>query len=291
LRHDRQTEQGQELAALYALGALTQHEARAFESHLNEGCEICKVELEEFGRVVGALGSSAPAITPDSYLRNLLEARIEKESRLPKTESSGASPVIAFPGKGKSAPASIAPTTPKTGRVWLPWAIAASLLIALAYSVASWQSDRQTLRASLIQNQDEAQQLKSKLDLESARANEFAQINSALQSPQTSRVALTGQETAPSSAAMIYWDIQGRRWVVSADLPPAPAGKVYQLWFVTPDSKVSAGLIEPDDRGHGFAVIKVPQGVDNIAAAAITLEPKGGSEQPTLPIFALGKIG
>jgi anti-sigma-K factor RskA len=210
---------------------------------------------------------------------------------LPKAQSIAAAPVLAFPAREQIAAAKIASTTPKTGRVWLPWAIAASLLIALAYSLASWRSERQTLRASLIQNQNEAQQLKSKLDLESARTNELAQINSVIQSPQYSTVALTGQEAAPASAGTIYWDKQGRRWVVSADLPPAPAGKVYQLWFVTPDAKVSAGLIEPDDRGHGFAVIKIPQGVDNVAAAAITLEPQGGSEQPTMPIFTIGKIG
>jgi anti-sigma-K factor RskA len=76
--------------------------------------------------------------------------------------------------------------------------------------------------------------------------------------------------------------------VVTADLPPAPEGKVYQLWFVTPDAKISAGLINLDKNGHGFTAVQFPPSVTQLAAAAITLEPEGGSEQPTMPIYALG---
>ena len=79
------------------------------------------------------------------------------------------------------------------------------------------------------------------------------------------------------------------RWVVTANLPAAPAGKVYQLWFVTPDSKISAGLISTDQNGHGFAAVPFPSSITQLDAAAITLEPEGGSEQPTMPIYLLGK--
>jgi anti-sigma-K factor RskA len=289
LRHDRLTEEGQELAALYALGSLTQNEARAFESHLHDGCDVCKAETEHFERLVGALGSGAAPVTPPPYLRSLLEARIEREARLPKGEAAAAAPVIPLPEKIASTRPSVSGRAP--GRVLIPWAIAASLLLALGYGIASWQSERKTLQAALSRNQDEIALLKDRVNSESARANETAQVNSVLASPQNPRIAMAGQEVAPSSSANIYWDVQGKRWVVTADLPPAPAGKVYQLWFVTPGAKVSAGLIEPDDNGHGFAVIDIPPNVTDVAAAAITLEPRGGSEQPTSPIYALGKIG
>jgi anti-sigma-K factor RskA len=88
----------------------------------------------------------------------------------------------------------------------------------------------------------------------------------------------------------VYWDVQGNRWVVTADLPPAPEGKVYQLWFVTPNEKISAGLITPDKSGHGFIIVPFPSSITELAAAAITLEPQGGSQQPTMPIYALGKV-
>jgi anti-sigma-K factor RskA len=60
--------------------------------------------------------------------------------------------------------------------------------------------------------------------------------------------------------------------------------------MVTADAKVSAGLIEPNPRGHGFVVVDVPANVGQMQAVAITLEPQGGSPQPTMPIYVLGKI-
>ena len=75
---------------------------------------------------------------------------------------------------------------------------------------------------------------------------------------------------------------------MSADLPPPPEGKVYQLWFVTPEAKISAGLINLHDDGHGFTVVQVPPNINEVTAAAITLEPEGGSPQPTTPIYLFG---
>src|SRR6185369_6428254 len=134
--------------------------------------------------------------------------------------------------------------------------------------------------------------LREQLAQGDARAKELEQINTVLHSPQHSVIAMAGLEPAPNASGNIYWDHQKNQWVVTADLPPAPAGKVYQLWMVTADEKkVSAGLIEPDPRGHGFVAIDVPANVGQMQAAAITLEPQGGSPQPTLPIYVLGKIG
>ncbi|HEY7546108.1 MAG TPA: anti-sigma factor, partial [Blastocatellia bacterium] len=64
--------------------------------------------------------------------------------------------------------------------------------------------------------------------------------------------------------------------------------KVYQLWFVTPEAKISAGLIKTDNEGRGAIQVEVPRNINRLAAAAITLEPEGGSQQPTMPIYALG---
>lgn len=290
MRHDSITEEGQELAALYALGALTQHEARAFESHLHEGCDACKTETEKFESLVGTIGFSTQIAPPPAYLRDVLTARIEKEKQEPASKVSQAASIIAFPEKTKSTLQPPAQSRSTHGFRLLPWAVAATFLIALAYTFVSWQTERRNLQASLNETRNEVSDLKSKLNHESLRATEFALINSVLELPQRSTIKLAGQEVAPSSLADVYWDVSGKRWVVIADLPPAPAGKVYQLWFVTPDAKVNAGLIEPDEKGHGFTVVNIPPNVTDVIAAAITLEPKGGSEQPTMPIYALGKV-
>jgi anti-sigma-K factor RskA len=176
----------------------------------------------------------------------------------------------------------------------LPWAIAAALLIALAYTFTAWRAERRTLEAATERDKsgssevEENARLKEELSKERTTSTELAQINSVLSSAQWRIIPLAAQGPAPGASAKIYWDVRGNRWVVSADLPPPPEGKVYQLWFVTPEAKISAGLINLRSDGHGFGVVQVPPNINKIAAAAITLEPEGGSPQPTMPIYLIG---
>jgi hypothetical protein len=277
---------------LYALGALSQHEARAFEVHLRQGCEICQQELSEFTGVVDALSAGSPAIPPPHYLRDLLNARIEKEVSLTIPAAPDAAPVYPFSEITTATVATATATQRSAIGTWLPWAAAAGLLIVFAYTLFSWRLEHRQLQAVAGQNTETRQQLaelRDQLSGEKARARELEEINAVLAAPQRSVIAMAGLEAAPSATGSVYWDHQKNRWVVTANLPPVPAGKVYQLWMVTPDAKISAGLIEPDARGHGFAIVDVPANVSQIQAAAITLEPQGGSPQPTMPIYAIGK--
>jgi anti-sigma-K factor RskA len=255
---------------------------------LSEGCEPCFAELQQFNELIGVLGSATAPDSPPVYLRDLLAVRIEKE-RTHAPTSSGT--VIAFSekvGRRKSDPES---TT--FSRV-LPWAVAATLLIALAYTFVTLRSEGHTMRAALDQEREQntrtvAENIRLKEQL-TRETSELSEVNSVLSAPQWRMISLTGQSPAPDSAAKVYWDVQGKRWVVTANLPPPPEGKVYQLWFVTASEKISAGLINPDRSGHGFAVVQFPSNISGLQAAAITLEPAGGSAQPTMPIYALGKI-
>jgi len=73
-----------ELAALHALGALSHHEARAFEEHLAEGCELCSAEFDSFDRTVDELALSVPEAEPSGEIRGRLIARI---SELPSSRA------------------------------------------------------------------------------------------------------------------------------------------------------------------------------------------------------------
>lgn len=72
-----------ERAALYALGALNQHEARAFEEHISEGCEVCEAELRPFETVTASLGLAAREAEPPQGAREKLLARIAEASTPP----------------------------------------------------------------------------------------------------------------------------------------------------------------------------------------------------------------
>jgi hypothetical protein len=290
LKHEAINEEQQATAALFALGALSQRESTSFDAHLREGCAVCESALAEFEIVTESLAVAVPEASPAPYLRDLLMARIEREAQDAPRRTGGS--VVNFPERSIPADAS----KQMFWKAALPWALAASFLIAFVVSFVAWRMDRQEMNDLISSNQQEASsavkdnlELREKLRRESTRTDELNQINAVLSSANWRVLTLAGQEPAPSASAKVYWDIKSNRWVVSADLPPAPPGKTYQLWFVTHDAKISAGLISPDQSGHGFAVVRIPSNVTRLAAAAITLEPEGGSPQPTMPIYALGK--
>jgi anti-sigma factor ChrR (cupin superfamily) len=72
MKHRCADDAAKETAALYAMGALTQLEASAFDRHLAEGCETCTAELRMFDSVVDNLGFAAACTDPPSRLREKL---------------------------------------------------------------------------------------------------------------------------------------------------------------------------------------------------------------------------
>ena len=76
MKHSVAEDALREQVALYALGALNQHEARAFEEHIEEGCPVCEAELRPFESVVAAIGFAAPEAEPPRVARAKLSARL-----------------------------------------------------------------------------------------------------------------------------------------------------------------------------------------------------------------------
>jgi anti-sigma-K factor RskA len=283
MNHETPNNEVRERAALYSLGALSQTEARAFEDHLATGCSPCADELAAFERTVGELGVAGPPIEPPDYLRDILLSRVDREQSAP-------APVISFPES--RVPRSEPPELSKRS-IWAAWAVAAGLALMAVVSVVLWRQARNesaSRSVELAYARDEIQQLRTQLDEEKETETELAQINSVLSSTGSRVVELKGLGPAASSSSKIYWDVAGKRWAVAINLPPPPPDKVYQLWFVTADAKISAGLISSNRNGHGFIVIDLPPRLGRLAAAAVTLEPEGGSAQPTMPILALAEI-
>lgn len=85
MKHTVVEDELDERASLYALGALSQHEARAFEEHLAEGCEACEDELRSFEEVAGALAFAAPAVAPPAGARAKLAERLAEDGAARKS--------------------------------------------------------------------------------------------------------------------------------------------------------------------------------------------------------------
>jgi anti-sigma-K factor RskA len=285
MKHPLGDDRIREEAALYALGAMSQREARAFEDHLLEGCSVCAYELAEFEMVAEALSFGAESVTPRDKVRDLLLERIKDESPNAPDLTAHYEKTPPRGGDRRSALRLIKRTD------YFRWALVASLVLLALAAFQVWQA-RHTisdLKGQLAAGGEETIWLRSRLEAQSQRVRELEQTRQILKSPGSRLIKMDVQSPAPSPSE-IYWDRANRLWAVTLDLPPAPAGKVYQLWFVTAQAKVSAGLIESDEQGHGYAVVSVPPDLNQIVAAAVTLEPDGGSAQPTMPIYAIGEI-
>lgn len=65
---------------------------------------------------------------------------------------------------------------------------------------------------------------------------------------------------------------------VAAGLGEAPDDRTYQLWLIKGDRTVSVSTFEPSD---GVAVVETSRSLEGFDGASVTIEPAGGSPQPT----------
>jgi anti-sigma-K factor RskA len=85
-----------------------------------------------------------------------------------------------------------------------------------------------------------------------------------------------------SSQILVAWDSYRHQGVVTAqNLPAASAGHDYQLWVLDPgaEAPLDAGLLT------GSRVFRVMSASTPYPGFAVSLEPTGGSPEPTGPIL------
>jgi anti-sigma-K factor RskA len=157
--------------------------------------------------------------------------------------------------------------TRQRGIGWLP--LAAAMTVAAGAAIYAVQLHRQVanLQGQLAQAQS---------------------ATSVLAAPDLARIDLQGQMVAPDARARALWSRTRGLVFSAANLPALPAGKVYQVWVVTAQAPVSAGLLVPDVSGGGTAYYMTPQDIGAPVAVAVTLEPAGGVPVPTGDRYLVG---
>jgi len=145
-------------------------------------------------------------------------------------------------------------------RRWFPALVAAVVLALVGLGGAVWQPWR-----------DDASQTLSATD-------------QVLQDPEAQQVTQTLPNGA--TATVVRSPKEHRAVLVTEDLPEPPAGKVYQLWLQTPsEDMVPAGLMPA-----GGSTALLDGNADDAIGVGLSLEPAGGSEQPT-EVVALIDLG
>ncbi len=230
--------------------------------------------------------SADPApVPPPEYLKDLLLARLARE---PQNPAPTPPPAAARP-TGLAATAAADPV-----RTWRPWILAAALAAAAILMFYNWRTAERAMDEQSRQVADTlraTEQMREKLKAQTARTDELDRVDAVLRSPGTRILAVESLPAAPHVALSMFWDVQAGQCILLGMLPVPQAGKQYQLWLATPSAKTSLALLELDPAGRVFMKVPFPAGGPKPTSLQITLEPRGGSPQPSTDVYAAGKIG
>ena len=248
------------LAGAYALGMASETERREFEAHLST-CAECRQELAEIRRVNEALAMATPTVAapPATLRRRIVDAAAADRRARTRVKST------------------------------LPWWIAAAASIAAIFFATQWWSVSRNLdemRAELASTQERLTLAESLRASAERTATENASRLAVLTAADSITIALAGQPPSPNATGRVVWSPTRGVIFSAANLPPLPAGRVYQLWAVTTPAPVGLMLVTPA-AGQANEVAPMPPGVSP-TAFALTIEPEGGSPGPTGAMYLLG---
>ena len=185
------------------------------------------------------------------------------------------------------------PASPRSTQSYIPWlAAAASLVLSVALTIYAGQlrSRISTLESQLREARERAD-ASERLMADAERAAAGAQASVAiLTAPDVARVDLAGQPVAPQASARAFWSRSRGMVFTASNLPPLPPGRTYQLWVVTTQAPISAGLLSPDAAGNVSDTFSTPQDIPQPVAIAVTIEPAGGVPAPTGERYLIGTV-
>lgn len=97
----------------------------------------------------------------------------------------------------------------------------------------------------------------------------------------------SGSTSAGGTATVVASPSEGKMVFTSAGMEALPSSKVYQMWFLGPGNPRSAGLVPPASV-NGSTPPVLAAGLENGDKVAVTVEPAGGTSQPTTtPVVVL----
>jgi len=236
----------EDLLGAFALDAVDDDERDIVEGHL-AGCPRCRAEVERH-RETAALLAQGGERAPEGVWDRIAEALDEAPPAL------GLAPVAR-----RTIPLRLAALT---------MAVAAAVALFLGVTLGRHDNHR-------LDNIDKLAQAIQEANVNGAA---FA----ALSDPAAEQVKLASADGKASARVVRLPD--GTGYLVPGTLAPLPSGRVYQLWAVRSDAKISLGVLGADPGVSAFRM------TGPVSAYAVTDEAAGGvattANQPVIVGFA-----
>jgi anti-sigma-K factor RskA len=295
-----------EMIALEAAGALETGERAALDAHLSS-CEECRAELRELSDAAASLVYTvAPAAPPAALRASILEsvravdpsefaARAEAAAALAEPSAKRAvDPSEIAKARGVASPRELL----RRFSLWqilgarpslaFGAALAVAAVAALGITTAALLGRNAALSREVAQLYDRLRESQSELSGTRTQLASARDVNDLLASPDARVAHLSGKgEGARAHAMLAYERSTGRAVIIAADLPPAPAGKAYQLWLIADNKKMPGGTFKTDTQGRARMTDRLPSGEAN-PVFAVTLEREGGVPAPEGSVYLLG---
>ncbi len=161
--------------------------------------------------------------------------------------------------------------------------VAASLLLLGSilgniYLYNRWKNTQGELVAALTNNSSLVQQV-------NFNSESLERIGQVLSNPDYKGIKMMGDPNGLNGFALVCWNQKSNEiCLFKPNLPSAPTEKEYQLWAKVDGKMVSVGMIDMNKTEQYYNKIA------NVAAFAVSLEPKGGSPQPTGGVYCIGVL-
>ncbi|QIL40085.1 anti-sigma factor [Pedobacter sp. HDW13] len=121
----------------------------------------------------------------------------------------------------------------------------------------------------------------SKLEFENQGLGNMAAM---ADSQEWATISMKGQAFSPTAKMKVYWNKKDKSVLinyVAMDLPKTDKEHEYQLWAMVNGKPVSLGVFGKNDSTSNEALVKMPA-IQEAQAFAVTIEPMGGSINPTM---------
>jgi hypothetical protein len=112
-----------------------------------------------------------------------------------------------------------------------------------------------------------------------------------LSNPGSQSIVIAGTEHSPEAQGRVIFapeDTEGGLLITG--LAPLEPDQVYQLWLIEGETPQSAGTFDVDANGQAVVQIAAPTAIADFDALGVSVEPAGGSSQPTGDIVLLGPL-